>query len=75
MKYVKPLRLKILMIMFFVTGGVGILMGLYAAPPNSSLMITFLGVINLVLGAFFAWVFLTQEPELNEKRKKKSDQH
>jgi uncharacterized membrane protein HdeD (DUF308 family) len=74
MKYVKPLRLKILMGMFFVSGIVGIIVGLYIAPPQGTLMITFMGVINLALGAFFGWVFLNQKPELsNDKRKKKSD--
>lgn len=74
MKYVKPLRLKILMGMFFVSGIVGIIVGLYVAPPQGTLMITFMGVINLALGAFFGWIFLNQKPELsNDKRKKKSD--
>jgi uncharacterized membrane protein HdeD (DUF308 family) len=74
MKYVKPLRLKILMGMFFVSGIVGIIVGLYIAPPQGTLMITFMGVINLALGAFFGWIFLNQKPELsNDKRKKKSD--
>ena len=75
MKYVKPLRLKILMTMFFGTATIGIVVGLYIAPPHATVLITFMGVINLVLGAFFTWVFLTQEPELNDKRKKKSDKH
>ncbi len=74
MKYVKPLRLKIMMGMFFVTGIVGIIVGLYIAPPQGTLMITFMGVINLSLGAFFGWIFLNQKPELsNDKRKKKSN--
>ncbi len=74
MKYVKPLRLKILMGMFFGSGIVGIIVGLYVAPPQGTLMITFMGVINLALGAFFGWIFLNQKPESsNDKRKKKSD--
>ena len=74
MKYVKPLRLKIMMIMFFGTGILGIVVGLYVAPqraPGAILLITFMGVINLSLGAFFGWIFLTQVPQSNEKRKKK----
>ncbi|HEY4680261.1 MAG TPA: hypothetical protein VIH04_03230 [Nitrosarchaeum sp.] len=74
MKYVKPLRLKILMMMFFGTGVLGIVVGLYVAPhqaPQAILLITFMGVINLILGGFFGWVFLTQTPESNDKRKKK----
>jgi hypothetical protein len=30
-----------------------------------------MGVINLCLGAFFGWIFLTQKPQLDDKRKKK----
>ena len=75
MKYVKPLRLKIMMIMFFGTGIVGILVGLYVAPPQARVLITFMGVINFVLGAFFGWIFLTQTPESDDKRKKKRNDH
>ena len=71
MKYVKPLRLKVMMLMFFGTGIIGILVGLYVAPQQTTLFVTFLGVINLSLGAFFGWIFLTQTPELDDKRKKK----
>ena len=57
-----------------MSGIVGIIVGLYIAPPQGTLMITFMGVINLALGAFFGWIFLNQKPELsNDKRKKKSD--
>lgn len=73
MKYVNPLRLKVLMMMFFVTGIVGIVMGLKVAPPNTSLLITFMGVINISLGGFFGWVFLNQTPQSENKRKKKRD--
>lgn len=74
MKYVKPFRLKVMMAMFFGTGIVGIIVGLYATTPANSyapILITFLGVINLSLGAFFGWIFLTQTPESDDKRKKK----
>ncbi len=71
MKYVKPLRLKILMIMFFGSGILGIIVGLYVAPPQARVLITFMGVINFALGAFFVWILLTQKPDSNEKRKKK----
>ncbi|WP_297465158.1 hypothetical protein [Nitrosarchaeum sp.] len=73
MKYVNPLRLKVLMMMFFVTGIVGIVVGLKVAPPNTSLLITFMGVINISLGGFFGWVFLNQTPQSDNKRKKKRD--
>lgn len=70
MKYVSPLRLKVMMMMFFGTGILGIIVGLNA-PPQATLIITFMGVINLSLGGFFGWIFLTQNPESDNKRKKK----
>lgn len=70
MKYVKPLRLKVMMMMFFGTGILGIIVGLNV-PSQATLLITFMGVINLSLGAFFGWIFLTQTPESDNKRKKK----
>ena len=74
MKYINPLRLKVLMILFFGTGILGIVIGLTVAPSSSSessLMITFMGVINLSLGAFFGWVFLTQQPTAQDPRKRR----
>ena len=71
MKYINPFRVKVLMIMFFGTGILGMLVGLYLAPPSSSIMITFMGVINFGLCAFFAYLFLTQKPQPSDKRKKK----
>jgi hypothetical protein len=62
------------MIMFFGTGILGIVIGLTVAPSlssDSSIMITFMGVINLSLGAFFGWVFLTQQPGEQDPRKRK----
>jgi|APGre2960657468_1045069.scaffolds.fasta_scaffold00194_16 uncharacterized membrane protein HdeD (DUF308 family) len=60
-----------MMVMFFATGIVGILVGLLVAPKDSRVIFTFMGVVNFALGAFFAWLLLTQTPDLNEKRKKK----
>jgi len=74
MKYIEPFRLKVMMIMFFGTAVLGIIVGLYVAPhhdPQAALLITFLGVINLSLGGFIGWIFLTQQPKSDEKRKKK----
>jgi O-antigen ligase len=62
------------MMMFFGTGILGIVIGLTIAPSlssESSLMITFMGVINLSLGAFFGWIFLTQQPTEKDPRKRK----
>ena len=59
------------MIMFFATGVLGMIIGLTIAPPSSTMIITFMGVINFGLGAFFTFVFLTQETKSPDKRKKK----
>ena len=54
------------MALFFLTGIMGIIMGL----SHNDLMITFMGVINICLGGFVGWIFLTQEPKSEHKRKK-----
>jgi hypothetical protein len=59
-----------MMAMFFGTGIIGIIVGL-SSSQQTTLFVTFLGVINLSLGAFFGWIFLTQTPESDDKRKKK----
>jgi len=59
------------MMMFFGTGTMGIIMGLFVAPPSTTMIITLLGVINIGLGAFFTFIFLTQIPNTPDKRKKK----
>ena len=55
--------------MFFGVGAMGIIIGL-SQPSQVSLMITFMGVINLCLGAFIGFLLLTQKPKLRDKRKK-----
>jgi len=60
------------MIMFFATGSLGIVIGLSpVAGPQQTMMITFMGVINIGLGAFFAFIYLTQVKKDPDKRKKK----
>ena len=71
MKYVEPTRLKVLMMMFFSTGIIGIVIGLSPVAGQQTMIITFMGVINVGLGAFFAFIFLTQEAKTPDKRKKK----
>ena len=66
MKYIAPQKLKIIMLMFFGTGIWGIGMGLF----QSHFYLTTLGVINLCLGGFVGWIFLTQKPRSKDKRKK-----
>ncbi|MGH1566706.1 MAG: hypothetical protein ACRBB5_04655 [Nitrosopumilus sp.] len=71
MRYIEPTRVKVLMMMFFATGALGIIIGLTIASPSVTMIITFMGVINIVLGAFFAFIYLTQSPKSPDKRKKK----
>jgi len=59
------------MIMFYATGVTGMIIGLTITPPNAVMIITFMGVINFSLGAFFTFVFLTQVEKEPDKRKKK----
>ena len=70
MKYIPPKKLKILMIMFFAASGFGIFTGLTAATSGmQGLMITLLGVINLLLGGFMGYLLLTQKPKVRDSRK------
>ncbi len=72
MRYLEPARIKFLMMMFFATGIFGIVIGLSGITPKDfKLMITFMGVINIGLGAFFTFLFLTQTQKAPDKRKKK----
>ena len=72
MRYIEPTRVKVLMMMFFATGAVGIVIGLSSfTPPNFKIMITFMGIINVGLGAFFTFIYLTQVQASPDKRKKK----
>ena len=59
------------MVMFYATGIMGVIVGLVVAPPSMTMMITFMGVINFGLGAFFTFIFLTQVKKDPDKRKKK----
>jgi len=72
MRYIEPTRVKVLMMMFFTTGIIGVIIGLSAVtPPNLKIMITLMGMINISLGAFFTFLYLTQIKANPDKRKKK----
>ena len=72
MRYIEPTRVKFLVIMFFTTGILGMVIGLSGfTPPSFKMMITFLGVLNFGLGAFFVFIYLTQTRKDPDKRKKK----
>ncbi len=59
------------MMMFFGTGIMGMVMGLAVAPPSMTMILTFMGVVNIGLGAFFTFAYLTQTRNEPDKRKKK----
>ena len=71
MRYINPIRVKVLMMMFYATGIMGLVIGLAVAPPSMTIMITFMGLVNIGLGAFFTFLFLTQVQKEPDKRKKK----
>ena len=70
MKYVPPKKLKVLIALFFGSAGMGIFVGLEIATGIQSLYITLLGVINLCLGGFVAWILMTQKAKVRDSRKK-----
>jgi phosphotransferase system glucose/maltose/N-acetylglucosamine-specific IIC component len=74
LRYIEPIRLKVLMMMFFGTGIMGMVMGLLVAPPSMTMILTFMGVVNIGLAAFFTFTFLTQTRKEPDKRKKKRKQ-
>ena len=41
------------------------------AGPGQGLYITMLGVVNLCLGGFMAWLLMTQKPKVRDSRKRK----
>ena len=72
MRYIEPTRVKVLMMMFFTTGIVGVIIGLSPiTPPSLKIMITLMSMINVGLGAFFTFLYLTQIKADPDKRKKK----
>ncbi len=63
-KYVKPIKLKVLTVVFFAVGIWGIVFGLsmphIGYTPTISMTITILGVVNLSMGGFVGYLLLTQ---------------
>ena len=70
LKYIQPKKLKVLVALFFGSAGMGIFVGLVIATGIQSLYITFLGVVNLCLGGFVAWLLMTQKAKVRDSRKK-----
>jgi len=65
-KYIPPTKLKVLIVMFFVGAGVGIMIGLF----SNYLYLTLLGVVNLILGGVMGFILLVQAPRVRDDRKK-----
>ena len=65
-KYIPPKKLKVLIVMFFVGAGVGILLGLL----SNYLYLKLLGVVNLILGGVMGFILLMQAPRVRDDRKK-----
>ena len=66
-KYIPPTKLKVLIVMFFVGAGVGIVIGLL----HHHMYLTLLGVVNLILGGVMGFILLMQAPRVRDGRKKK----
>ena len=66
-KYIPPKKLKVLIVMFFVGAGVGIMIGLI----HHHMYLTLLGVVNLILGGVMGGILLLQAPKVHDRRKKK----
>ena len=80
LKYVQPKKLKILILVFTGVGLWGIGFGFFRGSIDDSgsmnnFMIVVLGVVNLFLGAFMAYLYLTQvrkiDPRKDSKYKRK----
>ena len=66
-KYIPPKKLKVLIVMFFVGAGVGIMIGLI----HHHMYLTLLGVVNLILGGVMGGILLLQAPKVRDNRRKK----
>jgi len=73
-KYIQPKKLKILVVICFGIGVWGIYFGLWLGQYEASMnyfMITVLGVINLMLGALFAYLLITQQRKIDPRKDSK----
>ncbi len=74
LKYVNPKKLKILTLVFFMVGIWGIVFGLWMGTFKASMnyfMIVVLGVVNLCLGAFMLYLYMTQEKKIDPRKDSK----
>jgi len=66
-KNIPPKKLKVLIVMFIVGAGVGIMIGLI----HHHMYLTLLGVVNLILGGVMGGILLLQAPKVRDTRRKK----
>jgi len=74
LKYVNPKKLKILIGVFFMVGVWGIAFGLWMGTMKASMnyfMIVVLGVVNLCLGGFMAYLYMTQQKKIDPRKDSK----
>ncbi len=74
LKYVHPKKLKILIVVFTMVGIWGIVFGLWMGTFKASMnyfMIVVLGVVNLILGAFMTYLYLTQVKNVDPRKDSK----
>ena len=74
LKYVQPKKLKVLMAIFYGVGLWGIVFGLWMGTFKASMnyfMIVVLGVVNLCLGAFMLYLYMTQEKKIDPRKDSK----
>ncbi len=74
LKFVNPKKLKILTLVFFMVGIWGIVFGLWMGTFKASMnyfMIVVLGVVNLCLGAFMLYLYMTQEKKVDPRKDSK----
>ncbi len=64
---IKPKKLKVLTLMFFGTGGLGIIMGLRSGDFN----MTSIGTSFICIGGFIGWMFLTGKHDRDPRKRKK----
>ena len=74
LKFINPKKLKILTAVFFMVGIWGIVFGLWMGTFKASMnyfMIVVLGVVNLCLGAFMLYLYMTQEKKIDPTKDSK----
>ena len=70
MNYIKPSKLKAMVLIFFVIGNFGIVAGIGIIGNQPILIVSFIGIISICLSGFCGLIFFTQKPRSDKKRKK-----